>query len=152
MHTSLQRRTFAGLIGAAVVAGAARAADTQPAMPAPPTLSKVRAAIKARNYDAALADLRAMEATTKTADVYNLMGFCLRKKGDRPQAMTYYNKALDLDPNHKGALEYQGELFVETGQLPQAKANLAKLARLCPGGCEEQQDLKEAIEKVEKRG
>ena len=139
------------MIGATLAAWGAQAADVQPAMPAPPTLAKVRAAIKTRNYDAALADLRTMEATTKTADVYNLMGFCLRKKGDRPQAMTYYRKALELDPNHKGALEYQGELYVELGQLPQAKENLAKLSRLCPGGCEEQADLKEAIEKAEKR-
>jgi len=151
MLTTLTRRSIAGLLGAAVTATLARAADIQPSTPQPPTLNKVRAAIKVRNYDAALADLRTMEATTKTADVYNLMGFCLRKKGERPQAMTYYNKALDLDPNHKGALEYQGELFVELGQLPQAKANLAKLAKLCPGGCEEREDLEAAIAKADKR-
>ena len=60
-------------------------------------------------------------------DVYSLMGFALRKTGDRAQAMTYYRKALEADPAHKGALEYQGELFVELGQIDKAKENLAKL-------------------------
>ncbi|MFL5289769.1 MAG: hypothetical protein ACJ8AW_54625, partial [Rhodopila sp.] len=84
MRTVPSRRTVTGLMGAGVAAGLAQAADVQPAMPVPPTLAKVRAAIKVRNYDAALADLRTVEATTKTADVYNLTGFCLRKKGERP--------------------------------------------------------------------
>ncbi len=61
------------------------------------------------------------------------------------QAATFYAKALDFDPNHKGALEYQGELFVELGQIDKAKANLARLVRLCPQGCEEREDLEKAI-------
>jgi hypothetical protein len=43
-----------------------------------------------------------------------------------------------------GALEYQGELFITTGKLDQAKANLAKLQGLC-GTCEEAQDLEAAL-------
>lgn len=143
------RRTLAALLGAALMATAAQAADIQPAKQAP-DLSKVRAAIKAKNYSAALTDLKALEVNYKQADVYSLMGFALRKTGDRPQAMTAYQKALALDPNHKGALEYQGELFVEMGQMDNAQANLAKLKRLCPFGCEEQRDLKEAIEQAPK--
>jgi hypothetical protein len=52
---------------------------------------------------------------------------------------------------HKGALEYQGELFVELGQLDKAKENLAKLNHLCWFGCEEASDLKEAIERAPRR-
>ena len=59
------------------------------------------------------------------------MGHALWKTGDPAQGMTYYNKALALNPMHKGALEYQGELFVELGQLDKAKENLAKLNHLC---------------------
>jgi hypothetical protein len=58
----------------------------------------------------------------------------------------YYRKALEADPTHKGALEYQGELFVELGQIDLAKVNLAKLDKLCWFKCEEEEDLKEAIE------
>jgi hypothetical protein len=59
--------------------------------------------------------------------------------------MTWYRKALDADPTHRGALEYQGELYVEMGQVDKARENLATLDRLCWFGCEEERDLKEAI-------
>ena len=73
------------------------------------------------------------------------MGFSLRKSGDYQQAYTFYRKALEFDPDHKGALEYLGELYVEIGQVEKAKENLAQLKRLCPGGCEELADLEHAI-------
>ena len=134
------------LVGAAVIAPAASAADGAPASDAP-DLRAVRAAIKAQNYDSALAQLKVILVTSQHPDVYNLMGFALRKTGDRAQAMVYYQKALAADPSHRGALEYQGELYVEIGQIDNAKANLAKLQKLCwPFGCEEQDDLKEAID------
>ena len=50
----------------------------------------------------------------------------------------YYAYALRLNPNHLGALEYQGELFVQTDRIAKAKANLAKLQGLC-GNCEDAQ-------------
>ncbi len=62
-----------------------------------------------------------------------------------PSALTYYTKALALDPDHKGAREYLGELYVETGQLDKAKEQLVVLTRLCPTGCEELEDLQKAI-------
>ena len=46
-----------------------------------------------------------MLVTNQHADVYNLMG-SLRKTGDYKQAYTFYRKALEFDPEHKGALEY----------------------------------------------
>ena len=110
-----------------------------------PDLAKVRALIKALDYKTALSELYMLSDTVQHADVYNLMGFSLRKSGDYKTAATYYAKALDFNPEHKGALEYQGELFVETGELVKAKANLAKLATLCPQGCEERADLEKAI-------
>lgn len=131
--------------GVAMLAGAqAQAADVQ--MKDSPDLTGVRAAIKAKNYDSALAQLKPIAATSSHPDVLSLMGFALRKTGDRAQSMVFYRRALEADPTHKGALEYQGELFVELGQLDQAKANLAKLDKLCWFKCEEEEDLKEAIE------
>jgi len=149
MPNLVLRRTFACLIGAATIAPAANAdmGSTKNA----PDLSAVRAAIKAKNYAAALAQLKVIEVTSPHPDVYSLTGFALRKSGDRTQAMTYYRKALDADPTHKGALEYQGELYVEIGQIDKAKENLAKLHKICwPFGCEEQEDLKEDIEHASK--
>lgn len=135
----------AWLAGALAAAPAARAADTGSST-GPPQLTLARAQIEAKNYTAALATLKPLVVTTPTADVFTLYGHALWKTGDPTQGMYYYNRALALDPNHKGALEYQGELFVALGQLDQARANLARLNHLCWLGCEEASDLKEAIE------
>src|SRR5712672_1720465 len=110
-----------------------------------PDLTSVRAKIKAKDFKAALAELTPMLVTYQHADVYNLMGFSLRKTGDYKQAYTFYRKALDFDPEHKGALEYLGELYVETGQIEKAKENVVLLRKLCPKGCEELEDLEAAI-------
>lgn len=110
-----------------------------------PDLSSVRAKIEAKDFKGAVAELTSMLQIYQHADVYNLMGFSLRKTGDTKQAYTFYRKALDFDPQHKGALEYLGELYVETGQIDKAKENVAMLRTLCPGGCEELFDLQKAI-------
>lgn len=110
-----------------------------------PDLTSVRAKVKAKDFKGAIAELTPLLQTHQHADVYNLLGFSLRKSGDFKQAATFYAKALDFDPNHKGALEYQGEMFVELGQIDKAKANLARLVTLCPTGCEEREDLEKAI-------
>jgi Flp pilus assembly protein TadD len=110
-----------------------------------PDLSSVRAKIKASDYAAALAELRDLAEETQQADVYNLLGFTLRKTGDFKTSLTYYTKALELQPDHKAAREYLGELYVETGNMAKAKEQLAILAKLCPGGCEEREDLQKAI-------
>jgi tetratricopeptide (TPR) repeat protein len=78
------------------------------------------------------------------------MGFSLRKIGDYKQALTFYNKALDFDAVHKGAHEYLGELYVETGQVDKAKEQLAVLSKICPAGCEELTDLQHAIARAPK--
>ena len=132
------------LVGASLAATGALAVDNVTSREAP-DLASVRAKIKAKDYKAALAELTPMLETHQHADVYNLMGFSLRKSGDYKQAYTFYRKALEFDPEHKGALEYLGELYVETGQLDKARDNLVLLKKLCPVGCEEMFDLEEAI-------
>jgi tetratricopeptide (TPR) repeat protein len=131
--------------GAIVVAPAVHAADAGSSTE-PPEMTKARADIKAKRYAVALAELKVLAVNNPSADVFSLLGHALWKTGDPTQGMAYYNKALALNPMHKGALEYQGELFVELGQLDKAKENLARLNHLCWLGCEEASDLKEAIE------
>lgn len=108
-------------------------------------LTSARAKIKAGDYGGALQELRDLAEDTQQADVYNLLGFTLRKTGDFTTSLSYYTKALELEPDHKAAREYLGELFVETGKLDKAREQLAILARLCPSGCEERDDLQKAI-------
>lgn len=93
-----------------------------------------------------MAELRDLAQDTQQPDVYNLLGFTLRKTGDYSTALTYYNKALELKPDHKAAREYLGELYVETGDLAKAREQLASLQKLCPSGCEELEDLQQAIQ------
>lgn len=111
----------------------------------PPDLTAVRAKIKAKEFASARDDLFKLVNTHEHADVFNLLGFSLRKTGDYKNALTYYHKALELDPKHLGALEYLGELYVETKQPENAREQLAKLVALCPNGCEEREDLEKAI-------
>ena len=85
-----------------------------------------------QDYAAALAELRDLAEDTQQADVYNLLGFTLRKTGDFKTSLTYYTKALELQPDHKAAREYLGELYVQTGNMDKAKEQLAVLAKLCP--------------------
>src|SRR5437764_15301309 len=132
------------LVGVSLAATGALAVDNVTSRDAPDLIS-VRAKIKAKDYKAALAELTPMLETNQHADVYNLMGFSLRKTGEYKQAYTFYRKALDFDPQHKGALEYLGELYVETGEVDKAKQNLVQLRTLCPSGCEELADLEQAI-------
>jgi tetratricopeptide (TPR) repeat protein len=110
-----------------------------------PDLTSVRTKIKAADYRGALAELKVLADTNQHADVYSLMGFSLRKMGDYPTALTFYRKALDFNADHKGAREYLGELYVDMGDLPKAREQLAVLTKLCPQGCEEREDLEKVL-------
>jgi tetratricopeptide (TPR) repeat protein len=112
------------------------------------SLKSIQVFIENKDYRAALAALKIADTKfANNADVNNLLGFSSRKLKLYKQAAVYYSKALRIDPNHLGALEYQGELFVETKKIPSAKKNLAKLKSLCGATCEEYLDLKKAIGK-----
>jgi tetratricopeptide (TPR) repeat protein len=137
------------LLATAVAVPAAWAVDNVSSKDAP-DLASVRAKIKSKDFKGAIAELTPMLVSNQHADVYNLLGFSLRKTGDYKQAYTFYRKALDFDPEHKGALEYLGELYVETGQVDKAKENVALLQKICPAGCEELADLQKAIAEAPK--
>ena len=64
------------------------------------------------------------------ADVLNELGFAFRKTGDTDKSMEYYVKALKKDPAHLGALEYQGELFVDLGMKNNALNNLEMIKNI----------------------
>ncbi|MBY5830448.1 tetratricopeptide repeat protein [Rhizobium ruizarguesonis] len=110
-----------------------------------PDLTSVRAKIDAKDYAGALAELRSLAEDNQQADVYNLMGYTLRKTGDYRTSLTYYTKALELQPDHRAAREYLGELYVETGEMAKAEEQVSSLKQLCPSGCEELEDLQKVI-------
>jgi Flp pilus assembly protein TadD len=132
--------------------GLSQAADTAPIKSDPAWLTESRASIKAEKYDQAIKQLQAANETS-SADWNNLLGYSLRKKQtpDLVGAEKYYQAALKIDPNHRGALEYYGKLKLINNDLPGAEALLARLDKVCTFGCEEYSDLKEAIQKYKAR-
>jgi Flp pilus assembly protein TadD len=132
--------------------GLSQAADTAPIKSDPAWLTESRASIKAEKYDQAIKQLQTANETS-SADWNNLLGYSLRKKQppDLVGAEKYYQAALKIDPNHRGALEYYGKLKLINNDLPGAEALLARLDKVCTFGCEEYSDLKEAIQKYKSR-
>lgn len=130
------------------------AADLTPsATAAPDRLAAARTQIAARNWPAAIDELRRVN-DTGDADWNNLMGYSLRK-GPAPDlagAEKFYNEALRINPWHRGALEYSGELYLMTGDLAKAEQRLAALDKECTFGCKEYTDLKKAIAQYKASG
>ena len=75
-------------------------------------------------------------------DITTYMGYTQRKMGNYEAAKQYYAMALEVAPNHRGANEYLGELYVETGDMDKAYAQLAKLETICTFGCVEENELR----------
>jgi len=86
------------------------------------------------------------------ADAYNMLAYATRKNGDPAKAIPIYEKALTIDPKHRGAHEYIGEAYLTLDNLPKAKEHLARLDQLCFFPCEQYRDLKKAVEAYEKSG
>ena len=93
---------------------------------------------------------RAARISPNNPDVYNLLGYSHRKLDQLEQAFDNYWKALKLDPNHLGANEYIGELYLRTNNIKKAEEHLEVLDDVCLFGCDEYDDLKDAIEKYKK--
>jgi tetratricopeptide (TPR) repeat protein len=100
----------------------------------------------AEAYDALT---RANAAIGPNADVLNYMGFVSRKLGRYDAALAYYNQALTIDPNHLGAIEYLGELYIQMGEMERARGQLAQLDSLCSFGCQQREELARWIARVE---
>jgi Flp pilus assembly protein TadD len=81
----------------------------------------------------------------KDANGWNWLGYAYRKNGQLKLAFARYERALALDPSHRGAHEYIGEAYLQDHQPEQARKHLQRLEALCPGGCEELSDLRQAL-------
>ena len=81
------------------------------------------------------------------ADVYNLLGFSYRKNDnpDLEKAFESYKIALEANPEHAGAHEYLGELYLKMGDKFMAEKMLAKLEMIAGTNSNEYKKLKKAI-------
>lgn len=104
-------------------------------------------AVKAGDYQRALGLLnKVVQAEPRNADAWNYIGFSERNLGRFDPSLAAYQKALAINPNHVGANEYMGELYLKLGDPEKARQQLAKLRSVCPSGCPEYNDLKKAVD------
>jgi Flp pilus assembly protein TadD len=105
-----------------------------------------RAAIEAKDWNGAIRSLTAADKRTPgNADIHNLLGYAYRNAGKLEPALDHYQKALKIDPRHRGAHEYIGEAYLLAGNLAKAEEHLGVLRRICPIRCEEREDLSRKI-------
>jgi len=137
-------------------AGSAAADPGKPSsagVPEDPTYVEGVNAVKSKNYAAAIRLFEAVVAKDdKNANAYNWLAYSTRQRGDAAKAIPIYQKALAIDPKHRGAHEYIGEAYLVLGDLPKAKEHLAVLDKLCFLPCEEYSDLKKAVREYESSG
>lgn len=123
-----------------------------PAQPAPRSDSgynEAERAVKAKQYEDAIKKLEAVVTKEpKNVDALNYLAYSHRELGRYDISMGYYQKALALNANHRGANEYLGQLYLKMGNTKGAQAQLAKLQKLCGRGCEEYESLRTAVTKA----
>ena len=99
-------------------------------------VKQARELIDNKTYKQAIGVLeKAITASDKNADAYNLLGYSQRKLKKFAAAEASYGQALTIDPSHKGALEYLGELYLETNRRNKAQEMLSRLEDVCSLGC-----------------
>ncbi len=102
--------------------------------------------IEKKNFVAAVKKLQIeIQINSSDANVWNLLGFASRKLGKYDDSEKAYKRALEINPNHKGALEYMGELYLTLAKVKEAENLLNKLKKLCPSGCSELTSLEESV-------
>lgn len=130
--------------GAALASGGAP--ELPQTRPADPEMAAARKAIEGKAWPEAITQLQALLARKgPSADVYNLLGYSERNQGNLDAAFAHYEKALQLNPRHRGAHEYVGEAYLMVGNLAKAEEHLARLDKLCTFSCEEYRDLKRSV-------
>jgi len=127
-------------------------ADTGGSAPVVDTeMTSAREMIAKKDWAAALLVLeRYTRANPANADGFNLLGYSLRNLQRYDESLVAYEKALKLDPKHRGAHEYIGVAYIQMGRLDKAQEHLDALDKICLFSCEEYRDLKEALEEARK--
>lgn len=103
-----------------------------------------RALAKEARYDWAIAVLSTIQ-DQQDPRVLNYLGYSNRKAGRLDIGITYYQKALAIDPNFNLAREYLGEGYLAAGRVDLAMNQLAEIAKSCGTSCEEYRELNAAI-------
>ena len=117
-----------------------------------PDYAAGKAAIEAKDWNAAIKALSsAALRDTRNADIQNYLGYAYRKRGQLDLAFKHYERALQVNPRHRGAHEYMGEAYLLVDNLTKAEEHLAALEKICLIPCEEYDDLKKEIAEYRRR-
>lgn len=109
-------------------------------------LAPVENMIEDEKYQDAIVELqRMLKETPEDADILNLLAYSQRKSQRFDEAMANYQKALGIEPEHRRANEYLGELYLQLDQPDKAQERLQVLDEACFFGCAEFDKLEEAI-------
>jgi Flp pilus assembly protein TadD len=120
--------------------------DSESAKAVNPAYAAGRQLVEDGKYAEAIPLLeKAVAADAKNADALNYLGYSNRQLGNNDAALSHYQAALALEPRHRGANEYLGELYLTLGDLTKAEERLAVLDDACLFGCDEYTELKNAI-------
>ena len=161
MRTTTAGSIVAGLLAAGLfvgtpswaVADGSENKQSVPAVQEDPMYAEGVKAVKRGDYPDAIRVLETVVSRDgRNADAYNWLAYSIRRTGDAGRAIPIYQKALAIDPKHKGAHEYIGEAYLVLGDLAKAKEHLAVLNKLCFFPCEEYSDLKKAVQAYEASG
>lgn len=107
--------------------------------------------INEHRYAEAIAELEgSLWAAGPHPDILTYLGFANRKLHRYEAARSWYEMALAVAPNHRGALEYYGELKLELGDVSGARAHLARLDGLCGFGCQQADELRRWLREADK--
>ena len=99
---------------------------------------------KSGHYDWAIQVFAAIQ-NQNDPRVLNMTGYSNRKAGRIDLGITYYQKALAIDPNFVLAREYLGEGYVVAGRIDLAQVQLSEIKNRVGVNTEEYKDLAKAI-------
>ena len=143
---------FATVLAAACLLGlpqgaAADGYETKPELVArDPDYAAGKKAIEEKNWTEAIERLaKAAVRDPDNPDLQNWLGYANRKLAKYDLAFKHYQRAIELDPRHRGAHEYIGETYLLVGDVAGAEKHLAALREICLLPCEELGDLERAI-------
>ena len=103
-----------------------------------PDFAAGKRALAAKNWEGAITSLNlAVLRDPMSADIQNYIGYAHSRLGQLGPAMGHYQRALMLNPRHRGARTHLGELFLMLGETPKAQEQLAALQEICLVPCDE---------------
>src|SRR5215470_2508109 len=119
-------------LASAAFAPPALAMSSDPPPPAPKAPPAARSdtgyteaerAVKAKQYEQAIKMLEQVVAKDpKNVDALNYLAYSHRELGRYDISLSYYQTALGINANHRGANEYLGQLYLKMGKTKEAQA------------------------------